>query len=252
MQNLFEIKHISKSYPQEQGKIVHVLKDINFAVHPQEVVAIIGPSGCGKSTLLRIIAGLMTPSKGDILYHGKKLTTLMPKASIVFQSFALYPWLSVQENIDIVLQALYIPQKEREKKVKEAIELIGLKGFEKAYPRELSGGMKQRVGIARALVRQPEILFMDEPFSEIDTFTAQMLRAEVMKIWANKQIPLSAILLVSHDVYEVAYMADRIIVLGTHPGRIVKILKNRMPHPRNYRSHDFLKLVYQLHDIYPR
>jgi NitT/TauT family transport system ATP-binding protein len=176
----------------------------------------------------------------------------MPKASIVFQSFALYPWLSVYDNIDIVLKALYMPQKERAKKVKDAIDLIGLKGFEKAYPRELSGGMKQRVGIARALVRDPEVLFMDEPFSELDAFTAETLRAEVMKIWANKEIPLSSILLVSHDIYEVAYMADRIIVLGQAPTHVIKILKNDMPHPRNYRSPDLLKLVYQLHDIYAK
>jgi len=252
METLFEVQHVSKSYPQQHGKIIHVLKEIDFAVHPHEVVALIGASGCGKSTLLRIIAGLIPPTKGQILYRKKPLTGLMPKSSIVFQTFALYPWMSVRENIDIVLKAANVSQKEREKKIKEAIALIGLKGFEDAYPRELSGGMKQRVGIARALVRDPELLFMDEPFSELDAFTAESLRSEVMQIWANKAVPLSSILLVSHDVYEVAYMADRIIVLGIHPAEVVTILKNKIPHPRDYRSAEFLKLVQQLHDIYAK
>ena len=246
------MRHIYKDFQRSPKKRLHVLQDIHFDMHPQEVVAIIGSSGCGKSTLLRIVAGLIPATKGAIYYHGEAIHGLMPNTSFVFQSFALYPWMTLRENIEIVLKAINMPFKEREKRIQEALKLIGLKDFEQAYPREISGGMKQRVGIARALVRQPEILFMDEPFSELDAFTAERLRSEVMNIWANKEIPTTSILLVSHDVYEVAYMADRIIVLGKHPTQILTIVQNKMPHPRDYSSPEFLSLVKKLHDIYAK
>lgn len=250
--SLFEVKNIGKSFEDSQGKVTHVLKKIEFELNPDEVVAVIGPSGCGKSTLLRIIAGLISPTTGEILYHNKKLEGLMPSVSFVFQNFALYPWMTVQENIEMALKAIKEPTEEIKKKTKEAIALIGLDGFDNEYPREISGGMKQRVGIARALVRNPEMLFMDEPFSNLDTFTAEALRAEVLKIWADKKWGIKSILLVSHDINEVAYMADRIIVLSTEPGAIYAILENKIPHPRHYHDAKFLKLVKKLHDLYAK
>lgn len=247
---LFEVKDIEKDYPLPGDGQLHVLEKINFAVYPDEVIAIIGPSGCGKSTLLRIIAGLIPQTKGQVLVDGKELKGLMPDISIVFQSFALFPWMTVKQNIDIVLKAERVSTDEMEKKTQEAINLVGLAGFENSYPRELSGGMKQRVGIARAIVRNPKMLFMDEPFSELDAFTAEVLRSEVIKIWSKKELGLRSILLVSHDVHEVAYMADRIIVLGMQPTTIRAIIENKIPRPRDYRSPEFLKLVEQLHDTY--
>ncbi len=247
---LFEAKNIDKDYPLPDGQVLHVLDKIDLAVYPNEVVAIIGPSGCGKSTLLRILAGLVPPTKGQIFHHGHELKGLVPDMSMVFQTFALYPWMTVKQNIEIVLKAARFSVQEMEKKTQEAIALVGLAGFENAYPRELSGGMKQRVGLARALVLNPELLFMDEPFSEVDSFTAEALRSEVLKIWAAKELRLSSILFVSHDIHEVAYMADRIIVLGMHPAKVRAVIENKIPRPRNYRSDDFLQLVEKLHDTY--
>ena len=249
---LFEVKDIWEDFLYPHGQILHVLEKIDFGVKPDEVIAIIGPSGCGKSTLLRIIAGLIPPTKGKIFHHGKQLDGLMPEISIVFQNFALYPWMTVQENIEMALKAIHASTEEMEKKTKEAISLIGLGGFEEAYPREISGGMKQRVGIARALVRSPEILFMDEPFSNLDAFTAESLRSEVINLWSDKKIGLKSILLISHDIYEVAYMADRIIVLGMNPATVHAVIENKMARPRDYRSPEFLQLVEQLHDTYGR
>ncbi len=249
---LFEAKQICEDFALSHDQTLHVLEKIDMAVYPNEVVAIIGPSGCGKSTLLRIFAGLISPTKGEIFYQGKELQGLMPESSIVFQSFALLPWMSVKQNIEIVLKAAHFSVEEMEKKTQEAIAMIGLSGFEDAYPKELSGGMKQRVGIARALVRNPKILFMDEPFSELDAFTAEVLREEVIKIWANKELSLSSILLVSHDVHEVAFMADRIFVLGSKPATVHGVIENTMGRPRVYHSPDFLHLVEQLHDTYGR
>lgn len=247
---LFEAKGICKEYILPHEQIVHVLKDIDLSLYPDEIVAIIGPSGCGKSTLMRIIAGLIPATSGKIFYHGKPLHGLMPDMSMIFQSFALFPWLTVKENVEIVLKAENVKVEEMEKKTSEAIQMIGLEGFEDAYPREISGGMKQRVGIARAIVKNPEILFMDEPFSSIDNFTAETLREEMLRIWADKTLRVSSILLVSHDVSEVAYMADRIIVLSTNPAGVYTVIKNKLPRPRNYHSKQFLKLVTKLHDIY--
>jgi len=249
---LFEAKNIWKDYPSQNGQLLHVLRKIDLAIYPDEVVAIIGFSGCGKSTLLRILAGLIPQTKGQIFYHGQEWKGLLPGMSMVFQSFALYPWMTVKQNLEIVLKALCVSVSEMEKRCAEAIGLIGLNGFEDAYPRELSGGMKQRVGIARALVCKPELLFMDEPFSEVDAFTAEVLRSEVIKIWSQKELGLRSILLISHDVHEVAFMADRIIVLGTHPAEVRDVIKNELPRPRDYRSPEFIKLVERLHDTYGR
>lgn len=249
---LFEAKGISKEFSLPHEQVVHVLKDIDLSLYPDEIVAIIGPSGCGKSTLMRIIAGLIPASSGKIFYHGKPLHGLMPDMTMIFQSFALYPWLTVKENVEIVLKAENTSVEQMEKKTSEAIKMIGLEGFEDAYPREISGGMKQRVGIARAIVKNPEILFMDEPFSSIDNFTAETLREEMVRIWADKKLRLSSMLLVSHDVSEVAFMADRIIVLSINPAEVYAVIQNKLPRPRNYRSKEFLKLVAKLHDMYGR
>lgn len=247
---ILEAKNISKEF-LVHGKMRCILEKIDLTVYPDEVVAIIGPSGCGKSTLLRILAGLIPPSSGQVFSHGKELKGLLPGMSMVFQTFALYPWMTVQENIEIVLKAARITVPEMNIKTQDAISLIGLDGFEDAYPRELSGGMKQRVGMARALVRDPEILFMDEPFSEVDAFTAEGLRSEVIDLWQKNEVSLSSILLASHDLDEVVFMADRIIVLGTNPARVHVVIENSIPREkRNYLSVDFLKLRAALHDTY--
>jgi NitT/TauT family transport system ATP-binding protein len=228
---------------------LRVLEDISLAVRPREVIALLGPSGCGKSTILRIVAGLIRPTRGEVLEHGRVLAGLNPGMAIVFQSFALYPWLTVRDNVRAVLGPLGIVGSAATERAEQAVRLVGLSGFENAYPRELSGGMKQRVGMARALAVDPEVLLMDEPFSQVDALTAESLRAEVLDIWGGHARRLSSILLVSHDIKEVAYMADRIVVLGANPGRVRKIVTNSLPRPRDYRSQALQSLVDQLHDL---
>ncbi len=246
---LCELKNVSQEFKLPSGKELKVLENISLCINRREVVALLGPSGCGKSTLLRILAGLISPTTGEVLYHDQPLVDLNTGVSIVFQSFALFPWMTVAENIQTALQSRGFPANEIEERAQKAIQMVGLAGFEEAYPRELSGGMKQRVGMARALSVDPEILFMDEPFSHVDALTAESLRAEVIDIWAAHDKNPSSILLVSHDIPEVVYMADRIVVLGAHPGRVLKIVENPLPRPRDYRSPDFMKKVDQLHDV---
>jgi len=244
-----ELKAVQKSFDRGGGNTLRVLEDINLDIRPNEVLCLIGPSGCGKSTILRILAGLIDPTKGDVRYHGSKLDALNPGVSIVFQGFALYPWMSVEENVRTVLRAKGMPEEEVRSRADRAITLVGLEGFEEAYPRELSGGMKQRVGMARALSVDPEILFMDEPFSQVDALTAEGLRAEILDIWEDAERNPSSILMVSHDIKEVVYMADRIAVLSANPGRVRTIVDNPLPRPRDMRSPEFLRLVDQIHDI---
>ena len=244
-----ELKGVQKSFDRGGGNLLRVLEDINLDIRPNEVLCLIGPSGCGKSTILRIFAGLIEASKGEVRYHGRRLEGLNPGVSIVFQGFALYPWMTVEENVRTVLRAKGIAEDEVRSRADRAITLVGLEGFEEAYPRELSGGMKQRVGMARALSVDPEILFMDEPFSQVDALTAEGLRAEILDIWVDAERNPSSILMVSHDIKEVAYMADRIVVLSANPGRVRTIVENALPRPRDTRSAEFLRLVDQLHDI---
>jgi NitT/TauT family transport system ATP-binding protein len=246
---LCEVRGLWHDFKLPNGKPLRVLEDINLTVRPNEIIALLGPSGCGKSTILRILAGLIEPTQGEVLYHGKRLDGLNPGVAIVFQSFALFPWMTVAQNVHTVLQALGVPRADMVRRAEAAIRLVGLTGFEEAYPRELSGGMKQRVGMARALSVNPEILFLDEPFSQVDALTAESLRAEVIDIWATKEHNLSSVLMVSHDIKEVVYMADRIVVLGASPGRVRTIMENRLPRPRDYRTQEFLRLVDQLHDL---
>lgn len=248
-QKLIEVKNVDQVFNLPNGKELKVLENISLCINKREVVALLGPSGCGKSTILRILAGLIPPSKGEVFYHDQPLHDLNTGVSIVFQSFALFPWMTVAENIQTALESRGFPANEIEERAQKAIQMVGLAGFEETYPRELSGGMKQRVGMARALSVDPEILFMDEPFSHVDALTAESLRAEVIDIWAAHDKNPSSILLVSHDIPEVAFMADRIVVLGAHPGRILKIVENKLPRPRDYRSPEMMKMVDQLHEI---
>jgi NitT/TauT family transport system ATP-binding protein len=246
---ILELRGVQKSFDRGTGVPLRVLEDINLDIRPNEVICLIGPSGCGKSTIMRIFAGLIEPTQGQVRYRGKKQTGLNSNVAIVFQGFALYPWMTVEANVENVLVAKGLPREEIRERTNKAIRMVGLEGFEEAYPRELSGGMKQRVGMARALSVNPEILFMDEPFSQVDALTAEGLRAEILDIWDDRDRNPSSILMVSHDIKEVAYMADRIVVLSANPGRIRTVVENTLPRPRETRSPEFIRLVDQLHDI---
>lgn len=246
---LCELKDINHRFILPNGNPVTVLKDINLSIFREEIVALLGPSGCGKSTLLRILAGLIRPTTGQVLYHDMPLKGVNPGISIVFQNFALYPWMTVLENVETVLKAKGVPRNDVKRFSDKSIRLVGLTGYEEAYPRELSGGMKQRVGIARALVVEPEILCMDEPFSQVDALTAETLRAEVLDIWSCVEKNPTTVFMVSHDIKEVVYMADRIVIMGSNPGSIRSILQNTLSRPRDYRSQEFLSLVDRIHRI---
>ena len=246
---LLELKGVQKWFDRGTGTPLRVLEDVNLVLRPNEVVCLIGPSGCGKSTILRICAGLIRPSQGETRYHGERLAGLTPGVAIVFQGFALFPWMTVFENVEAVLRAREVQDAEAAARARQAIRMVGLEGFERAYPRELSGGMKQRVGMARALSVDPEMLFMDEPFSQVDALTAEGLRAEILQIWDHAERNPSTILMVSHDPKEVAYMADRVVVLSANPGRIRTVIENRLPRPRDLRAPELLALVDQIHDV---
>jgi NitT/TauT family transport system ATP-binding protein len=249
IETLCEARNVSHDFTMPNGSKLRVLENINVAIKPLEVVALLGPSGSGKSTILRILAGLIKPTEGEVFYRNQRVTGLTPGVAIVFQSFALYPWMTVTENVTVVLHAAGLPPEEIPACAERAIRTVGLAGFEEAYPRELSGGMKQRLGIARALSVNPEILFMDEPFSHVDALTAEGLRAEVIDLWQPKDQNPSSILMVSHDIKEVVYMADRIIVLSSQPGRVRTVVPNPLPRPRDYRSSESQELVDYLHEI---
>ncbi len=240
---------VSKSYSDESGHERVVLRDIDFAVHKGETVAVLGPSGCGKSTLLRILIGLIEPTSGAVRQHGAALHGIHPGAAVVFQNFALFPWLTVEENVRVGLNGRTLPETEARDRVASAIEQVGLAGVERAFPKELSGGMKQRVGIARALVGRPELLCMDEPFSALDVLTAESLRAEVYRLWSDGETGLSSILIITHLIDEAVYLGDRIVILGANPGTIQREIVNTLPHPREYRHPEFLRMVEQIHDI---
>lgn len=244
-----ELLGVHKSFDRDGGKPLRVLEDVTLDVRTNEVLCLLGPSGCGKSTILRIVAGLIQATGGEVLYHGSPLEGLNPGIAIVFQSFALFPWLTVERNVAVVLRTLGLEEAAAQEKARRTIRMVGLDGFREAYPRELSGGMKQRVGMARALAVDPEVLLMDEPFSQVDALTAQALRAEVLDIWDDRERNLSSILMVSHDIAEVAYMADRIVVMSANPGRIRTVVENTLPRPRDTHAPDFTWLLDHLHDI---
>jgi NitT/TauT family transport system ATP-binding protein len=208
-----------------------------------EFAALLGPTGCGKSTLLRIITGLQVPTSGQVLYRGKPLDGINPQATIVFQTFALFPWLTVQENVEVALKARGVPPKLRAHRALDLLDRVGLDGFETAYPRELSGGMLQKVGFARAMAVEPELLCLDEPFSGLDVLSAEALRGELLELWTSGKIPTKAILLVTHNIEEAVFMSDRIVVMEKDPGRVMLDLKVELPHPRQRKNSQFLELV---------
>lgn len=234
---------VTKMYVQPDHYDILILDDITLEIHPGEFVALLGPSGSGKSTLLRIITGLSEPSFGTVLYRGRPVRGPNPNAAMVFQSFALYPWLTVLQNVELGLAAKGVPPAERHERSVTLIDLIGLNGYEDAFPKELSGGMRQRVGFARALAVEPELLCMDEPFSALDFLTAENLRSELLDLWLESRIPTRAILMVTHGIEEAVYMADRIIVLSKNPARIVADMPVILPYPRNRKSHEFMQIV---------
>lgn len=246
---IIHLEHVSKSFSKPDGGTLTVLDDINLDIRTGEVVALLGRSGCGKSTLLRVIAGLIPPTSGVARYHGAELTGANPGTAMVFQNFALMPWLTVQQNVELGLAAHKIAPTERSRRAVEAIDLIGLDGFESAFPKELSGGMRQRVGFARALVLQPDLLLMDEPFSALDVLTAENLRNELMTLWSGQEFPTKAICLVTHNIEEAIVLADRVIVLGSNPGRIVAELPIELQRPRERRSPSFEALVDKLYGL---
>jgi NitT/TauT family transport system ATP-binding protein len=231
---ILEIKNLTKAYVND-GKSTTVLDNISFQV-PTEFLAIVGPSGCGKSTMLRIIDGLDVPTSGEVLFHGQPVTAPSRKIGVIFQTFALIPWKTVLGNVEMALSYAATSREERLKVSKKYIQDVGLEGFETSYPKELSGGMKQRVGIARALALEPEVLLMDEPFSSLDALTAETLRREVLDIWRDKAYPTNAVIMVTHNVQEAVYMADRVLVLSARPARIVDDVLIDLPRPRNQRD----------------
>ena len=246
-QEIFSLKHVDKGFHKGGEDDIQVLDDVNLALHEGEIVGLLGRSGSGKSTLLRIIAGLIQASSGEVNYCGQPLKGPAEGVAMVFQTFALFPWLTVLQNVEAGLEALGVEPKERRRRALAAIDLIGLDGFENAYPRELSGGMRQRVGFARGLVVNPTLLLMDEPFSALDVLTAETLRTDLLDLWNQKQLPIKSILIVTHNIEEAVFMCDRIMVLSSNPGRVVAEIKVPFAHPRNRLDPTFRKMV---DDIY--
>lgn len=242
---LLQASQITQYYGQSEKRIL-VLQDVSISVAEGELVAILGPSGSGKSTLLRILAGLIHPSQGEVRFRGEKMDGVNSHIAIVFQTFALFPWLTVYQNVELGLLNSDVPADEKRRRITEAIDIIGLDGFEEAYPKELSGGMRQRVGFARALVVQPEILFMDEPFSALDVLTAENLKRELLSLWRERKIPTRAILMVTHNIDEAVTMGDRVVVMGHNPG-VVRVDMPGLPpaergkdHPQHVRLVDYI------------
>ena len=246
---IIEAAAVEKSYPQPDGTRIQVVGTTNLAIEPGKIIALLGPSGCGKSTLLRILTGLSQPSSGTLFWHGKPLNGQTPNVAIVFQSFALFPWLTVIQNVEAALEAKGVPEVERRKRALRALDTVGLDGFETAYPKELSGGMKQRVGFARALVVEPEVLFMDEPFSALDVLTAENLRNELLELWLSKKMPTSAIFIVTHNIEEAVMLADRVIVLGRNPARVRSDFNIHLKYPRDRKSARFVELVDYIYKV---
>jgi len=239
---LLELNRVSKSFSHAKGTL-RVLEDISFSVAEGELVAIVGPSGCGKSTMLRIVNGLIPATTGQVLYNGRQVDGINLECALVFQSFALMPWLTIKSNVELGLEAQGMAPEAREKKAGIYIDKVGLDGFEEAYPRELSGGMKQRVGLARALAVEPRVLLMDEPFSALDALTAITLREELLDIWHSPDMPVHTIIIVTHIIEEAVELADRILVLSTNPGHLVADLKVDLPRPRDRRHEGFNALT---------
>jgi NitT/TauT family transport system ATP-binding protein len=246
---IIQARAVEKFYVQPDGNRIEVIAPTDLEVCPGKIVALLGPSGSGKSTLLRMLTGLSVPSSGEVLWHAEPIDRHPPNVAIVFQSFALFPWLNVLENVEAPLEARGIGAIERRKRALKMLDTVGLDGFETAYPKELSGGMKQRVGFARALVVEPEVLFMDEPFSALDVLTAETLRGELLELWLGKKMPTAAIFVVTHNIEEAVLLADRVIVLGKNPGRIRSDFEIGLPYPRDRKSARFVEFVDYIYKI---
>ena len=244
---LIRAKGIKKSFKRNEGGELLVLDTVNFHARKGEIVAILGKSGSGKSTFLRILAGLISPSKGTVYFQHLPVTEPVPGIAMIFQSFALMPWLTVLENVELGLEAQGIPKAIRRKRALQAIDTIGLDGFESAYPKELSGGMRQRVGFARALVVEPDLLLMDEPFSALDILTAENLRNDLLDLWHNKNTNIKSILCVTHDIEEAILMANRIAIFASDPGKIRKEILVNLPFPRDPQAPEFVALLDQIY-----
>ncbi len=249
---LLEVRGCRQAYHKEASADLVVLEDVDLTLREGEIVALLGRSGSGKSTLLRIVSGLLKPTSGDVFWRGKALTGPADGVAMVFQSFALFPWLTVQENVELGLEARGVSRVEREKRAEQAIDLIGLGGFESAYPKELSGGMRQRVGLARALVVYPDLLLMDEPFSALDVLTAETLRTDLIDLWSDGKLPVKSVLMVTHNIEEAVLMCDRILVFSSNPGRVASELTVPFPHPRNRLDPAFRQMVDDIYALMTR
>ena len=252
MPPLLEVHNCRQAYHKDSSADLVVLDDVELTLQEGEIVGLLGRSGSGKSTLLRIVAGLLQPTSGEVLWRGQPLHGPAAGVAMVFQSFALFPWLTVEENVELGLEALGIGGKERADRAEAAIDLIGLGGFESAYPKELSGGMRQRVGLARALVVQPELLLMDEPFSALDVLTAETLRTDLIDLWSEKKLPIKSILMVSHNIEEAVLMCDRILVFSSNPGRVASEIQVNFPHPRDRHDPAFRQMVDDIYALMTR
>ncbi len=246
-ETLVEVVGCRQAYHKDASADVVVLDDVNLTLRAGEIVGLLGRSGSGKSTLLRIVAGLLPPTAGVVNWRGQQVRGPAEGIAMVFQSFALFPWLTVRENVEIGLEARGVPRAERESRAESAIDLIGLGGYEHAFPKELSGGMRQRVGLARALVVHPDLLLMDEPFSALDVLTAETLRTDLIELWSEGRLPLKSVLMVTHNIEEAVLMCDRILVFSSNPGRVASELIVPFSHPRNRLAPDFRQMV---DDIY--
>src|SRR6204780_628572 len=246
---IIEARRISKRFKQKNGREILVIAPVDLSVEPNTIIALLGPSGSGKSTLLRMLTGLAAPTAGEVRWHGAAVRECIPNVAIVFQSFALFPWLTVLENVESPLLARGMEHEERHRRALKAIDAVGLKNFETAYPKELSGGMKQRVGFARALAVEPEVLFRDEPFSALDVLTAVNLRGDLMDLWLAKKIPTRSIFIVTHNIEEAVLLADRVIVLGRNPARIRADFRIALPQPRDRKSATFLLYVDYIYKV---
>ncbi|MFZ1939948.1 MAG: nitrate/sulfonate/bicarbonate ABC transporter ATP-binding protein [Terracidiphilus sp.] len=249
---IIHAEKVEKYYAQPSQNRIQVISATDLDIVPGEILALLGPSGSGKSTMLRMLTGLSTPSAGQVFWHGRPISQAEINVSIVFQSFALFPWLTVLENVEAPLQARGIEPDARRERSMKMLDMVGLDGFEAAYPKELSGGMRQRVGFARALVVEPEVLFMDEPFSALDVLTAENLRSELLELWAKKTMPTKAVFIVTHNIEEAVLLADRIIVLGRNPGHIRTNFQVHLPQPRDRKSEAFTQLVDYIYKVLTR
>src|ERR1700744_5439285 len=241
--SLIDIRSVCRSFPKGSGEDLLGLEKVDLSIRADEIVGLLGRSGSGKSTLLRIIAGLVSPSSGEAKCRGETISGPPNGVSMVFQSFALFPWLTVLQNVELGLEALGVESGERRKRALAAIDLIGLDGFESAYPKELSGGRGQRVGFARALVVHPDLLLMDEPFSALDVLTAETLRTDLVDLLTEGRLPIKSVLMVTHNIEEAVLMCDRILVFSSNPGRVAAEIQVELPHPRNRLDPIFRQLV---------